>query len=79
MSPLFTHTFEIGLKADGSQFLQGEVEFNEDGEVSFKIEECSIPLAKKTTDYFNEIMSLLQRIYYGNGGIKRIEIIQKKS
>lgn len=77
MTSIFTHTFEVELKADGSQFIKGEVEFNEDGEVSFKVEDSSIPLAKKTMEYFNEIMNLLQKIYYSNGGIKRIEILQK--
>ena len=74
---IFTHTFEFELKTDGSQFIKGQVEFNEDGEVSYKIEDSSIPLAKKTMSYFNELTDFLQKIYYSNGGIKRIEIIQK--
>jgi hypothetical protein len=73
----FTHTFEIDLGADGSQFVHGQVEFNTDGRVSFKIEETSIPLSKAAIDHFNKCMDLLQTKFREFGGIKKIEILQK--
>lgn len=77
MPSLFTHTFEVELKADGSQFIKGEIEFNVDGKVSFDIQETSIPLSKDALHDFTELTDLLQRMFYQFEGIKRIELVQK--
>jgi hypothetical protein len=77
MPSLFTHTFEVELKADGSQFLKGEIEFNVDGEVSFDLQDSSIPLSKDAMHEFVKLADHLQSMFYEFEGIKRIEIVQK--
>lgn len=77
MAPLFTHDFEVRLKGDGSWFLRGEVEFNEDGEVSFNVEDSSNPLSSEGVHHFIDIMDQLRAIFQCCGGIKKIEIVQK--
>ena len=74
---IFTHTFEIELKADGSQFIKGEIEFNVDGKVSFKIDESSIPFSRGAMKKFMALCDICQNIFYDLEGIKRIEIVQK--
>lgn len=74
---IFTHTFEFEVKDDGSQFIRGQIEFNVDGEVSFEIEESSIPFSKKAMQKFMELCDICQGIFYGLEGIKRIEIAKK--
>jgi len=74
---IFTHTFEVEFKADGSQFIKGQIEFNVDGKVSLQIEESSIPLSKDMMHDFTALMDYLQKIFYKFEGIKKIEIIQK--
>lgn len=67
----YTHTFKFQL-GDGGQFINGKIEFNEDGKVSYSFEEVSIPLKNETLSYFKQLTDLLQKIYYSNGGIKNI-------
>ena len=74
---IFTHTFEIELKADGSQFIKGQIEFNVDGKVSFNIEETSIPFSKDAMKKFMALCEICQNIFYSLEGIKKIEIVQK--
>lgn len=74
----FTHTFEVDLGADGGQFIHGQIEFNQDGKVSYKIEESSIPISKDAMSKFMEFCNICQSIYYSLNGIKKIEIIQKE-
>ena len=74
---IFTHTFEISLKEDGSQFIKGEIEFNQDGEVSFDITDSSIPFSKEAMKKFMALCEICQDIFYGLDGIKKIEIVQK--
>ena len=74
---IFTHTFELDFGADGGQFLHGQIEFNVDGEVSFKIEESSIPLSKEAMQKFMDLCDVCQEVFYKLDGIKNIEIKQK--
>ena len=76
MSPvdLYTHEFKFDIEGN---FITGEVEFDTDDKVSFKMLTWSQPLSLDIMGKFNELMTLMGKIYNENGAIKKI-IIKKK-
>jgi len=79
MADIYTHNFKFQI-GDGGQFVEGDIEFNSDGRVSYRIDESSDPLLKETLVYFNRLIDLLKDIYHGNdpAGIKLIKFNKKK-
>ena len=71
MEEVFTHKFKFKV-GDGGQFVNGNIEFNVDGKISFEVEELSIPLHKEVLEHFTELTNLLQKIFKSHGGIKLI-------
>ena len=70
----FTHKFEISF--DG-QTIEGEVEFNSDGKVSYSFTgdpTITMMNGKLITELFNTV----QQFYELNGGIKLVQIKEKK-
>lgn len=61
---IYTHTFKFQL-ADGGQFLEGQIEFNVDGKVSYKMESWSEPIQSETLTYFDRVTELLKEIFHG--------------
>ena len=76
MDDPYTHEFKFEL--DGN-FINGEVEFNTDGKVSFKINAWSEPLPIEILNQFSELMAMLKKIYENEGDIKKISIKKKTS
>ena len=72
----YSHNFEFSI-GDGGKFLIGNVEFNTDGNVSYKFKEISKPLNKEVFVRFNEMMELIKTMFHEFGGIKEIKIIEK--
>ena len=76
MNPNDPYTHEFKFEVDNS-FIYGEVEFNTDGKVSFKIENTSIPLPKEILNEFVKLMEMVQSIYKTEGEVKKI-VIKKR-
>lgn len=63
MADIYTHIFEFEIN---DTFIRGEVEFNTDGEASFKLdipESTSQPLPLETLKHFTELMDLIKHIH----------------
>ena len=71
-----THSFEISLGATvgNKETIQGFVEFNTDGEVSFEIDEISKPITPEAMRHFTELMDLMKKFHDVHGGVVRVEI-----
>ncbi len=69
MAQPFTHTFDINLN-DIS--IKGEVEFNQDGEASFKFDEVSSPVKNTFLVHFTQLMQHITNIYDSNATNKEI-------
>ena len=69
----FTHKFKIYL-GDGSQWLEGKIEFNTDGKMTYHIQDTCTPMKKETLDEFNNLMDKFHSLFHKFGGIKKIEI-----
>lgn len=69
----YTHNFKFQI-GDGGQYLEGEIEFNTDGKVSYKMSNWSEPIKNGTLGYFTELTELLKKIFHGTDpkGIKLI-------
>jgi len=72
----FTHRFNVQF-GTGGQFIQGLIEFNADGKVSYSLNESSIPLDNGVLRDFTELTELLKRIFHSHGGIKLIKFADK--
>lgn len=74
MPVIYTHTFEIKTS---SRTISGEIEFNEDGVMSYKI---NAPHAGVTLAQSRAVDSLFEhskQIFDNFGGITKIEIVEK--
>jgi len=71
MADQYTHEFKFQL-GDGSQFVEGEIEFNTDGKVSYKVDAWSQPIGEETLRQFNEVCQLMKSLFAEFGGIKLI-------
>jgi len=76
MTPTFTHDFKFEV-GEPQNHIRGDIEFNEDGKVSYKIEDSSIPLQNGTLKYFTELTELLKKIFYGSGRVKKVVFKEK--
>jgi len=72
----YTHDFIYKL-GDGGQYIIGEVEFNHDKEVSYRINTWSEPIKHETMVAFTEFIDRLKMRYDQFGDIKHVEIIKK--
>jgi len=62
MAEQYTHDFKFQIGEDGSKFINGEIEFNSDGKVSFKIKDWAEPLLKEDLERFTYIVDHLKNI-----------------
>ena len=76
MVDIYTHDFKFQL-GDGGQFIEGEVEFDTDGKVSYKMTSLSEPIRANTLKKFNELCELMRTIFVEYGGIKMIRFKEK--
>jgi len=78
MADIYTHDFKFQI-GDGGQFIEGEIEFNTDGKVSYKMDKFSEPIKAETLAYFNEITELIKKIFHATDpkGIKLIKFKKK--
>ena len=72
---IYTHVFDFTV---GSKFIRGEVEFDTDGKMSYKIKEVSDPFSNDFLHMFQELMSFLFILYNQEGEIKNIKIKRKE-
>ena len=72
----YTHNFIYRL-GDGGKFCIGEVEFNHDKEVSYRINSWSEPIQHEVLVAFTEFIDRLKQRYDEFGNIKHVEIIEK--
>lgn len=73
---IYTHDFIYRL-GDGGQFIKGEIEFNHDKKVSFRIKKWSEPLPQELLTAFNEFIERLKLRFDQWEGIKYIVIKEK--
>lgn len=75
----YTHTFkfEIEDKTGKRSFLKGEIEFNEDGKASFKLEDVSEPLDLEVLEYFRDTVESFRLLTEDYGPIKKIIFKEK--
>ena len=71
MADPYTHDFKFQL-GDGGQFVEGDIEFNTDGKVSYKITSISEPVLDTTLQRFSEVAELMRQIFHEFGGLKLI-------
>ena len=72
----YTHDFIYRL-GDGSSYILGEVEFNKDKKVSYRINLWSEPIQHDTLVAFSEFVDRLKLRFDTFEGIKHVEIIEK--
>ncbi len=73
----YTHKFKVQL-GDGGKFIEGYIEFNLDGKVSYRLDESSQPLENEVLRDFVALTELLKTIFHKHGGIKLIKFINKE-
>jgi len=73
----YTHKFKFQI-GDGGSFIEGYIEFNTDGKVSYRLDESSQPLGNEALKDFCALTELLKTIYHKHGGIKLIKFIDKE-
>lgn len=76
MAEPYTHNFKFSL-GDGGKFITGEIEFNQDGKMSFRMDTWSEPIDEDSLAAFKELTTLLKKIFYEFGGIKKIVVKEK--
>lgn len=60
----FTHSFKWEIKVgDNLQFIRGDIEFNTDGKVSYKLTQTSPRLEKEVMDYFQRYTELMKEVF----------------
>jgi len=77
MTDQFTHNFNFEVDDAGGQFIKGDVEFNTDGKVSFKIQNSATPLKRETLALFVEFLDYIYKIFEKTGGISSIKVVKK--
>ena len=73
---IYTHDFKVKL-GDGGQFIEGEIEFNTDNKISYKMTSWSEPIRAETLKSFNEICETIRVMFEQYGGIKIIRFKEK--
>ena len=72
----YTHDFSYRL-GDGGKFILGEVEFNHDKAISYKITDWSEPMPHKIMVEFTEFIDRVKSRFDEWGGLKQVKIIEK--
>jgi hypothetical protein len=72
---IYTHNFDFTV---GSKFIRGEMEFDTDEKMSYKIKETSDPFSNEFLHFFQELMDYLFILYNQQGEIKKITIKRKE-
>jgi len=72
MADGLTHDFKFQI-GDGGQFIEGDIEFNTDGKISYKITSWSEPVKDTTLQRFSEVAELMRQIFHEFGGLKLIK------
>ena len=78
MPEKYTHNFNFEVDSAGGQYIKGEVEFDTDGKVSFKIKDSSSPLKSETLSLFNKYLEFMKSIYDTTGGIVVVKVSKKE-
>ena len=73
---MYTHDFKFKI-GDGGQFIEGEIGFEADGTVSYKMTSFSEPIKSTTFKKFDVLASLIKEIYTEFGGFKMIRFKEK--
>ena len=76
MADQYTHDFIYRL-GDGSHYILGEVEFNKDKKVSYRIKKWAEPLDHETMEAFIGFIQRLKERFDQFDGIKHVQIIEK--
>lgn len=72
----YTHDFIYRL-GDGGSYIIGEVEFNKDRKVSYRINLWSEPIQHEIMEAFVEFIARVKLRFDTFGGIKHVEITEK--
>ena len=72
---IYTHTFDFTV---GQKFIRGEVEYDTDEAMSYKIKEVSDPFSNDFLKMFQSLMDYLFILYNQEGEIKLIKIKRKE-
>lgn len=70
---MYTHNFDFTV---ASQFIRGELEFTESGEVLYKIEQTSDPLKNEFVSLFNDMIDYMEQINK-LGALKKMKVVLK--
>ena len=76
MAEIYTHDFIYRL-GDGGKYITGEIEFNKDKVVSYRIASWSEPIEHKVIEAFVQFIERLKQRFDEFGNIKHVEIIEK--
>ena len=76
MADIYTHDFIYRL-GDGGKYILGEIEFNKDKEVSYRITAWSEPIEHNVIEAFVKFVQRLKERFAQYGNIKNVEIIEK--
>ena len=68
----YTHKFEFKV-GDGGKYIDGDIEFNTDGKVSYRMKNWSEPIQEQTLQDFLDLTVILKRIFHTHEGIKEIK------
>lgn len=71
MSSTFTHTFKIHV---GGQIIEGDMEFNEDGVMSYRTTVPAENMTLAQSQVLNELFSRLKDVFNTFGSIEKVEI-----
>ena len=72
----YTHDFVYQM-GDGGHFIVGEVEFNKDKKVSYRISQWSEPIQHEFLQHFHEFMDRLKLRYDQWEGLPFVQIKRK--
>ena len=75
MADQYTHTFDFTVR---SKFIRGEVEYNTDGAMSYKITQVSDPFSNDFLHMFQQFMEYFFILYNQEGDIKLIKVKRKE-
>ena len=70
----YTHTFEIHID---THKIDGEIEFNTDGKMSYKLDDPFEGFDIQKTARFNEFLKALESMVDTFGEIEKIEVVKK--
>ena len=72
----YTHDF-IYRMGDGGQYIIGEIEFDKDKKVTYRIDKWSEPISQELMEDFTGFVRRLKERFDEYGNIKFVQIIEK--